>query len=257
MPAQKELTSYLDSLFADYDCTADYSRNGLQVECHGEVRKAAFSVDARQVVFDEAARIHADYLFCHHGLFWGDGMTSLRGIDADRIRTLLKNDISLYAMHLPLDAHESAGNNAQLAELLGIASGDRRPFALNRGIPGGVIADSAAGFDVDRIARTLEEELGASCAIYHANGRRIFNRIAIVTGSGGGLLQEAAASGAELLVTGELGHSRSITAQELNVAVVTAGHYATETLGPKAVMKRVQETFPDIECAWIDAPTSL
>ena len=88
MPAQKELTSYLDSLFADYDCTADYSRNGLQVECHGEVRKAAFSVDARQVVFDEAARIHADYLFCHHGLFWGDGMTSLRGIDADRIRTV-------------------------------------------------------------------------------------------------------------------------------------------------------------------------
>ncbi len=36
-----------------------------------------------------------------------------------------------------------------------------------------------------------------------------------------------------------------------------AGHYATETLGPKAVMKRVQEIFPDLECAWIDAPTSL
>ncbi|WP_459782886.1 Nif3-like dinuclear metal center hexameric protein, partial [Photobacterium sp. R1] len=37
-----------------------------------------------------------------------------------RIKALIENGINLYAYHLPLDVHQELGNNAQLADQLGI-----------------------------------------------------------------------------------------------------------------------------------------
>lgn len=252
-----ELTSFLDSLFASYPCPQDYSRNGLQVDCPGEVERAAFSVDGRLAVFQEAVRRGAQYLFCHHGIFWGEGIARISGGVGERIRLLVKNDLSLYAMHLPLDAHAQWGNNAQLALRLGVPWEAQRPMGNCRGLPAGILAELPAPMAPREIADRLSAVLGSPCHVYGDGAARPVRRLGIVTGSGAGYLGEALLEGAEAFVTGELGHVQGIEALERGIPVIVGGHYATETTGPKAILEQVQAHFPALECFWIEAPTGL
>lgn len=253
---RNELTDYLDSLFEDYACPEDYSRNGLQVEGADEVSTVAFAVDARLATFQEAARQQAQFLFCHHGLFWGDGLPRITGIDAKHIKSLIQNDISLYGMHLPLDAHMEIGNNAGLADILDIPNASREPFALIRGVYAGIIATLPKPTTAGALAERLTNAMHSPFGVYGDASATIL-RVAVVSGKGAGELADVTKHGAQALITGELGHVEGIQAQELGVQVIMGGHYVTETLGPKAVMAKVQARFPELKCIWIDAPTNL
>lgn len=99
---------------------SDYAPNGLQVEGRESVRKIVTGVTASQALLDEAVRLQADAVIVHHGYFWKGESPVIRGMKRNRLKTLLANDINLYGWHLPLDAHPELGNNAQLAQLLGI-----------------------------------------------------------------------------------------------------------------------------------------
>ncbi len=252
-----ELTDYLDSLFRDYACPEDPSHNGLQVQGKDDVARVAFAVDARLETFRMAVEAGADLLFCHHGILWGAGLSRLTGNDGERVRILMKNDLSLYAMHLPLDAHDTLGNNAQLALALGIPLDKQSPFAVTRGIPAGVQGDLPQTIPLGELADRLQELQQTPADFFGAPADHPVKHIAVVSGSGAGFLEDAASCGADAFVTGELDHVRGIRALELGMPVVTGGHYGTETHGPKAVMRQVQEHFPQLECLWISAPTGL
>ena len=103
----------------DFD-SIDSSANGIQVERKSpQLKKAAFAVDASLETFRRAVESDADLLFVHHGLFWGREMT-LRGDHYRRISYLVENDLALYGVHLPLDAHHELGNNIGIARALGL-----------------------------------------------------------------------------------------------------------------------------------------
>jgi putative NIF3 family GTP cyclohydrolase 1 type 2 len=69
-------------------------------------------------------------------------------------------------------------------------------------------------------------------------------------------LQEAATLEVDTLIVGEGPHHTAVEAQELGITVIYAGHYATETLGVRAIAQHLAEKF-SIEWAMIDAPTGL
>ncbi len=257
MVTVETLTTYLDSVFQAYACPEDFSRNGLQVECPGEISRVAFSVDARLEVFQKAAEEGAQFLFCHHGLFWGNGVAAIRGRMGKAIRFLVQHGLSLYGMHLPLDAHPLWGNNAQLALALGIPLAAQTPFGLSRGLPVGILGDFPEALSLEEAGCRLEKALGSPCRLYGGEGSARIRRLGMVTGTGGKYLEEAQRGGAELFVTGELGHVEGITSLEVGMPVLVGGHYATETTGPKAMMAQVQKHFPQLTCLWIDAPTGL
>ncbi|MDR2144014.1 MAG: Nif3-like dinuclear metal center hexameric protein, partial [Treponema sp.] len=126
------LDTYFKSIFDVEDfCSVDSSMNGLQVDNDGsEIKKIAFAVDANLETFSRCADAGGGMLFVHHGLFWGAPL-ALKGVHRGRIKLLLERNIALYAMHLPLDQHPRLGNNAALADLLGIENPE--PFGLYRG----------------------------------------------------------------------------------------------------------------------------
>src|SRR4030065_793410 len=103
----------------------DYCPNGLQVEGRAEVQRIATGVTASQQVLDEAIAWGADAILVHHGYFWRNEDATIVGIKKRRIAQLLRNDVSLLAYHLPLDAHSELGNNTQLGKLLGLAEQGR------------------------------------------------------------------------------------------------------------------------------------
>ncbi|MDR1024192.1 MAG: Nif3-like dinuclear metal center hexameric protein, partial [Treponema sp.] len=109
----------------------DSSQNGLQVDNDGaEIKKIAFAVDANLETFKHAAGCGAGMVFVHHGLLWGETLR-ITGNFRGRLKFLLDHNIALYAVHLPLDENPRLGNNAALADLLGLK--EIQPFGLYHG----------------------------------------------------------------------------------------------------------------------------
>lgn len=245
-----ELVAYLDDLLRVREI-ADRSRNGLQVEGAREVEKVAFAVDASLAAFQAARKAGAQMLVVHHGLFW-DEVQVVRGPFYRRLKTLLEADLNLYAAHLPLDLHPELGNNAQLADLLGLV--DRQPFGLYHGTYIGLGGRLPVSIPRERLVCLVTERLGAPRVLPF--GPPAVERVAVCSGKAPQLLVEAAEEGYDAFVSGEPAHAFFHEAQERGINALFAGHYRTETLGPKALMVHLAERF-GLETTWLDLPTGL
>jgi dinuclear metal center YbgI/SA1388 family protein len=167
------------------------------------------------------------------------------------VRALVRADLALYAAHLPLDRHQEVGNNPVLARGLGLR--DLQPFGDVEGVKIGVVGDiqaSRAG-----LADAVQRLLGAVPRVL-ATGPEKVQRVAVVTGAGSGHIREARESGADTLITGEGPHHSYFDAEEWGVNVIFAGHYATETVGVKALAEHVSKRFK-IPWEFLDHPTGL
>ena len=239
----REVVAYLDRELAIAKFE-DSSANGLQVGPErggaGEVRTVGLAVDACLASFRAAKKAGCDLVLVHHGLIWGGGVKDVKGNMRKRLAFLLANDISLYAAHLPLDAHPKLGNNARLARLVGI----KRPVPFGRyhGQRIGFTGKLPRAATAKEIAASLKKELGGRPFV-KGDAQRKLRNVAICSGGGSSLLAEAAESGYEALLTGEGVHADSHEIADLGFTVIYAGHYETETLGVKAVGAALRKRF--------------
>lgn len=250
-----EVAQYYDDLLDIHSFSADPSNNGLQVcGCEEKLcRKAAFAVDASLASIEKALSEHADILIVHHGLSWGGGIRRWNGTTGKRFAAMFKGDLSLYAMHLPLDAHNIHGNNARLADLVGL---DRRemffPYhGMNIGVLGHV-AECSARAAAERAANGKDFKLYLS-PLKSAEVRKI----AIVSGGGGSDgLECAIEARTDMLITGEFDHTMYHIVQENNIHVAALGHYNSEVHGVQSLQKLAEEKL-HLETVFIDIPTGL
>jgi dinuclear metal center YbgI/SA1388 family protein len=252
-----ELGEYLDALLQTRD-TPDYGNavNGVQLANRTPVRKAAAAVDYSLRTIQGAIEADANLLLVHHGVFWG-GVQPIVGKAYDRLARLIENDIAVYASHLPLDRHPELGNNALLARALGLEPTGE--FARYKTISVGVRGEADVPTEelVNR-ARAFARAEGGDVRITPLGPGRRTRRWGICTGAGASsdTLREAYELDLDTLVVGEGPHHTGVEARELGIVVVYAGHYATETLGVRALAAHVSETF-GVPWTFVDAPTGL
>ncbi|MEJ7812469.1 MAG: Nif3-like dinuclear metal center hexameric protein [Gemmatimonadaceae bacterium] len=257
MPTFDDIAHDLDTLLRIGEI-ADYPNalNGVQVHTDREITRVAAAVDARERTIRAAVDAEAQLLIVHHGLFWG-GVRPLRGPHLRRVRALLDGDLALYSAHLPLDAHPGIGNNVLLARTLGLEP--TGAFAHARGTDIGVTGSATLPMAalIER-ARTFAAGYGGGVRVSHDPGDRMTGRWGVCTGAGASSenLAESAELGLNTLITGEGPHHTAIEAEELDIIVIYAGHYATETLGVQALARHVSETF-GVPWCFLDAPTTL
>lgn len=245
-----ELVAELDELLKLEDFPGDESANGLQVEGRERVEKVALAVDACSYVFKEASKHGSDFIFVHHGLIWG-GVKSIGGALRKRLRLLLEEELSLYACHLPLDAHPELGNNAQLLRLLGIER--RGEFGEYHGRRIGYWGELPQRMSVGSFAALVEERLATRCRSIDFSG--YVKRVGVVSGGGWSAIFDAEKIKVDTLLTGEPSHSAYSLAEELGVNLVFAGHYATEKPGVLAVGEYLSNL--GLETVFIDHDTGL
>ena len=245
------LASYLDGYLRVSEVPdAPHAVNGLQVANTGTVNRVAAAVDLCEATVRMAAEQGADLLLVHHGLFWG-GLQPLTGRAHRRVAGLIAKNIALYSAHLPLDLHPEVGNNVVLARQLGVSL--RGEFGEEYGVRIGVWGE----VDVTRDA--LERQLAAltgSAPRLMAFGPARVRRVGVVTGAAGSMIAQAAAAGLDTFVTGEGPHHTFFDAEELKLNVCYAGHYATETVGVKALAEHLHVRF-QLPWAFLDHPTGL
>lgn len=247
----ESLVEYVDQYLRVPDFP-DYPNayNGLQVEGAARVGSICAAVDASEAAINAAVERGSDLLLVHHGLFW-DGAAPVTGRRFRKLFALLSNQLGLYSAHLPLDAHPEVGNCALLAHALNIEIDEG--FGSFQGVDVGWIGTAS---ETRRSLRDrLTESLQVPVRLIDGGPDRI-HRIAVVTGAGGSMIAEAAASGADALVTGEGAHHTYFDAMEYGINVYYAGHYATETLGVRALAAHLEARF-GIPWEFLDFPTGF
>lgn len=231
MIERQQLTAFIDETLQSARIK-DYCPNGLQVEGKSHIKTLVTGVTASQALIEQAIALQADALLVHHGYFWKNEAPEVVGMKQRRLKALLQHDINLLAYHLPLDIHPTLGNNAQLAQLLGLAHWAAIPSVE----PSGVLqqGEYAIAKPLADIALLLEQQLGRSVLVQDA-GIGAVSKLAWCTGGGQGYIEQAAAAGAELFITGEVSEKTIHCSRELGIHFIAAGHHATERYGVKAL----------------------
>jgi dinuclear metal center YbgI/SA1388 family protein len=257
MPTLNELASFLDSTL-DIDGIPDYSNavNGVQVANFGAINGVATAVDFSTESVNGAINSGARLLLVHHGMFWG-GVQPLVGHRHSRLWALLTHDVAVYSAHLPLDVHAEFGNNALLAKRLGLeaSAGFARYKTIEVGLSG--VSNIPTRLIAER-AGALAEEFGGRLVATPFAPERMTRAWGVCTGAGADseTLREAADKGLDTLVVGEGPHHTAVEARELGIVVLYAGHYATETLGVRALGELLAQRFK-ILSTFVDVPTGL
>jgi dinuclear metal center YbgI/SA1388 family protein len=234
-----ELVAHLDELL-DARGYRDYGPIGLHVIGADEVTHVAVATSASLDVFERAGKAGAQMLIVHHGLWW-DGQSQVVGLlERRRLESLFRHDITLVAYHLPLDGHDTLGNNAVLAQLLGVV--DPKPFAEHRGRPLGRYGTLATPEGVAEIAARIGVALGSSPVVFPGGPDEV-RTIGVVSGDAAGDVRNAATLGLDCFLTGEPSEDTAYLAAELGVTVIAAGHNATETVGVRAVAAHLEERY--------------
>ena len=241
---REDLRAHLDSLL-EAARFRDYCPNGLQVEGRQRVARIVCGVTASQALIEAAIERRADALLVHHGWFWKAEDGRVTGFRRQRMARLLAHDINLFAYHLPLDAHPTLGNNAQLALRLGWNITGR--FGEQEiGFVGVPPAPVSAG----DLARRIEQLLGRAPLLI-GDPARPAARIAWCSGGAQDYFEAALATGADLFVSGEISEQTVHLARETGMAFVAAGHHATERYGVMALGEHLARTF-GIDCEFVD-----
>jgi len=227
-----ELLAHLDVLLQP-ERFKDYGPNGLQVEGKPGVQRIVSGVTASRALIDAAIEAGAEAIFVHHGLFWRGQDGRIVGWLKERVQRLLAHDINLFAYHLPLDAHPTLGNNAQLARRLGWEA-DAHFGEQDLGC---VAAADYAG--ARALAAHVQAVLGRAVTLAAPDGPRPIRRVAWCSGGAQGYFESAIAAGADAFVTGEISEPQAHLARETGVAFIAAGHHATERYGAPAVAAHV------------------
>ena len=203
----------------------DYSPNGLQVQGRAEVNTIVSGVTACRALIEAACDAGADLILVHHGYFWRGENPALTGIKQQRVKLLLDHDTSLLAYHLPLDAHARLGNNAGLAEVLGLQAE-------------GLLTEEEIGnygrleqaISIDELCLKLSTALNREPMAIAAGPEQI-TTIGWCTGAAQGYIEQAINLGLDAYISGEISEQTVHLAREAGIHYIAAGHHATERFG--------------------------
>ena len=220
-----EINAYFERLFPR-ETAAGWDSDGLCCCPDGErqVRRVLVALDPTRGAVDRAVAGGFDLLLTHHPLLFHPlgALTEEKTVPA-KLLTLARAGVSAMAYHTRLDAAKG-GVNDILADLLGVKGAV--PFGPEGEIACGRIGTLSAPVPAERFAALVKERLGASCV--RLSGGGTVQKIALCGGEGGDFLEAAKAAGADLFLSGRIGYHRMLDGAEEGMALIEAGHYATE-----------------------------
>lgn len=223
-----DLTRYLTQILQP-ERFNDYCPNGLQVEGRREVGKIATGVTASMALIEAALDKDVDAILVHHGYFWRGESPTITGMKKRRIQTLLNHDVSLFAYHLPLDAHPEFGNNVMLGKQLDLKItrwlDDKNMLAVSD-LETPIIAQSLTNAIEQKLRRTPQ---------FIGDQKRYIKSVAWCTGAAQQYIDQAIAANVDLYISGEISEQTIHAVRESGTAYIAAGHHATERYGIAAL----------------------
>jgi len=226
----QDITEILND-FAPEEITESWDNTGFLLgDINDKVSKILLCLDVTEGVITESIENNVDLIISHHPFIFN----SVKRITADdvlgnKILRLIKNNISVYSSHIPLDLTQG-GTNDTLFEKLEL---------INKG---NFMIEEANGFSLGRTGY-LKESLSLkdfSLKIKNAVGvpylnvvgdlEKKINKVALCTGSAGRFkyMQTAIKENCDIYITSDIDHHDALDGSELGLCLVDATHYGTE-----------------------------
>ena len=246
----QEIVRVIES-FYPAEAALDFDNVGLLAgRAKKEVKKVYIGLDPTDRVIEEAVRAGADMLITHHPLIF----SPLKRVTDDdliarRVMRLIRADISCYAMHTNYDVLGMAGLSEKI---LGISDAKVLDVTMVR---------DGKEEGIGRVGNLKEPMTLRECCVYvkhrlNLESVKVFgdmdrkvSRLAVSPGSGRSAVAPAIANGADVLVTGDIGHHDGLDAVERGLSVIDAGHYGTEYIFIDDMRRFFEEKMPGIEVA--------
>lgn len=247
-----ELEEYLKTLLKP-ELFDDYCPNGLQIEGKDEIKKIVFAVSATRESADYAAKVKADALIVHHGVFWKfHGTRTLTGPFAKRLFPLIRNEINLFGYHLPLDGHPEIGNATSVAKAIGLTN--LSSFGNYKGASTGIMGELPTPLQGGDLRELLGKKLNHQ--VLYSNPTEtdgMIKKIGIITGGANSEWREAFKLGLDAYITGEMSEHDYHESRESGIHMFAGGHHATEKFGIQSLMGLIKKEFPALECHFLDS----
>ncbi len=225
--------------------SAEWDNDGLACcpDTDAPVRRVLVALDATENVVDRAVAGGFDLLVTHHPLLFKGvkELTPAQGVPRKLIK-LLRGGVSAMSFHTRLDA-AAGGVNDILSELLGLC--DVRPFSPEGEVPCGRIGKLPMPVSASDFADTVCRALNIDAVLLTGDGA--VQTVAVLGGEGGDFVSAARAAGADLFVAGRIGYHRMLDASEEGLALIEAGHFATERPVCRHLAALLQEADPTLE----------
>jgi len=259
-----ELEQYLDELY-HYDEFDDYCYNGLQIEGSDDIRNIVFAVSFNSLLLEKAIMSNADAIIVHHGIF-GKDFFKIHEPFKSIVHEILNRNISLFGIHLPMDAQPEIGNNAELTRMIGGSVIEKMNV--------GFLVENTRKFSMMQILHLYGKELGTYddnnqkeplTPLHYKNfgGIQYYDfgpdtpyKIGILSGGGSSYLDQALESGADTFITGDLKEHIPAILYDNKINYINLGHYRSEKTGILALKKQIEGKFP-VECTFIDVENPL
>jgi dinuclear metal center YbgI/SA1388 family protein len=212
------------------ETAASWDSVGLQVgDPDDRVTTVMTSLDVTAGVLAEARDRSVDLIISHHPLLFRPlerltPATAAGGLALDAARS----GIALIAVHTNFDA-AVPGTTEPVVDLLRLGDvAPLEPLAERPELGLGRIGMLPRPTSLRAVADALAAGLPAPHLRVAGELDRRVTRVAACGGAGDSLLGAAHATGAEVYVTGDLRHHPVLDALQLGMAVIDAGHHATE-----------------------------
>ena len=244
----KEIVQVIEAAYPR-EAALDFDNVGLLAgRTEKEVERVYIALDATDAVIDRAVEAGADMLITHHPLIF----SPLKKVtDEDfvsrRVVKLIQNDISYYAMHTNYDVL----GMAELAEkILGIRDSEVLDITMEKdGKPEGIgrIGELEKPMTLEECCVYVKHKLNLGSLKVFGDMQAEVSRLAISPGSGKTAIAAAIAKGADVLVTGDIGHHDGLDAVEQGLAVIDAGHYGTEYIFIGDMRRFLEDKLPVLD----------
>ncbi len=250
MATVKEIYAYLDQK-APFFIQSDFDNAGFLVgRGEAEVNCLLVALDITEEVVAEAAEKGAQLIVAHHPVLFHPAKSITDGDPAGRrVLCLIEHGIAAICAHTNLDK-AAGGVNDMLAAAAGLCEVKQlhregtQPDGASYGI--GRVGVLEAPCSLSDYACRIKGALNANGVRYLSGGVPV-SRVAVGGGACGSMLAEAAALGCDTFVTADVKYDVFLDAGAIGMNLIDAGHFPTENVVCPAIIKWLQEGFPDLK----------
>lgn len=229
--------------YAPSKIAAEWDQVGLQTGRPEQAVASVFlSLDLNETILAEALRQKAVMLVVHHSPFF-EPVSQLR-TDQPKgklLQKVLQEDLVLYTAHTNLDLAQG-GVNDVLAQHLTLQQVE--PLTETGWGRCGLLPQDLT---LEKFIDLVQERLAPVGIRYCSAGQKTVKKVALCGGSGANYWPQALSLGADVYLTADLKYHEAQEAVSHGLALVDAGHFATEYLVMEVLANYLRENLKEKE----------
>ena len=223
----RDITTAIEE-FAPLGLQESYDNSGLIVgRPDDEVHRALLAVDVTEEVIAEAVREECDMIITHHPIIFHALKRFNSASQTERcVEEAIRRGIVLYAAHTNLDSTPN-GMSWRVGQMLGLKNMRVMQTTMAEGAGFGVVGELSEEIPSEKFMREVMARFGVKALRHGDIVKEKIRRVAICTGSGGSLIDEARASGADIYLTADLRYN-DFMRHENAIIFADMGHFESE-----------------------------